>query len=305
MHLRTLTPREDERSGLAGPIANALTVDVEDWFQVGAFEQIIRREDWDHCSFRFQANTERVLELLARRRVSGTFFILGWIAERAPGLVRAIAGAGHEIASHGYDHRRVFTMTPEAFRADLHKARGLIEDACGMAVTAYRAPSFSVDGRVRWAHAVLAEEGYSYSSSVAPIWHDHYGWPETPRFSWRPLADADLVEVPVTTAVFLGRRLAAAGGGFFRRLPYSVSRWAIDQVNRAGKPAMTYFHPWEIDPAQPRVAAPLKARLRHYGNLVGMERKLDRLLGDFAWTRMDAIVGAMRLRGISHWTPTR
>lgn len=288
-----------------GRIANALTVDIEDWFQVGAFEQVISRARWDGCAHRFEANTDRVLQLFARHNVSATFFILGWIAERAPALVRRIAEAGHEIASHGYDHRRAFTMAPEEFRADLRKAGGLIEDACGSAVTAYRAPSFSIDARCCWVHAILAEEGYRYSSSVAPILHDHYGWPDAPRFAWRPLPDADLVEVPVTTAVFLGRRVAAAGGGFFRLLPYVVSRWAIDQVNRAGEPAMTYFHPWEIDPAQPRVAAPLKARLRHYSRLGRMERKLDRLLGDFAWTRMDTVVGTLRLQRVRHWTPAR
>jgi len=282
-------------------LCNALTVDVEDWFQVGAFEHVIRRDQWNDCAHRFEANTDRVLDLFARHSVVGTFFILGWVAERAPGLIRRIAAAGHEVASHGYDHRRVFTMTADEFRADLRKSKALLEDAGGVPVSGYRAPSFSVDGRNCWAHAVLAEEGYAYSSSVAPIAHDHYGWPDAPRFAFRPLADADLIEVPVTTASFAGRRFAAAGGGFFRLLPYAVSRWAIAQVNRQGEAAMTYFHPWEIDPGQPRISAPLKSRLRHYTNLVRMEGKIERLIGDFAWGRMDSIVETLRQRSVPYW----
>ncbi|HEX7874817.1 MAG TPA: XrtA system polysaccharide deacetylase [Sphingobium sp.] len=283
-------------------LANALTVDVEDWFQVGAFERTIGRDQWDGCEHRFVGNTDRVLDLFARNGVTGTFFILGWVAERAPDLIRRIADAGHEVASHGYDHARVFTMDAEGFRADLKRARGLLEDACGQSVTAYRAPSFSIDRRNPWAHRVLAEEGYAYSSSVAPIAHDHYGWPDAPRFAYRPLADSDLVELPVTTALVGGRRISAAGGGFFRLLPYAISRWAIRQVNGQGEAAMTYFHPWEIDAGQPRMAsAPLKSRVRHYTNIARMERKLERLIGDFRWGRMDALVAALAVRGIDHW----
>ena len=287
-------------------LTNALTVDVEDWFQVGAFERTIGRDQWDGCEHRFEANTDRVLDLFARTGVTGTFFILGWVAERAPALVRRIADAGHEVASHGYDHARVFTLDPEAFRADLRRARGLLENACGLPVTAYRAPSFSIDRRNPWAHRILAEEGYAYSSSVAPIAHDHYGWPAAPRFAYRPLADSDLVEVPVTTALVGRRRIAAAGGGFFRLLPYAVSRWAVAQVNRGDEAAMTYFHPWEIDPGQPRIAqAPLRSRLRHYTNIARMEGKLERLITDFRWGRMDALVAALALRGIAHWAEDR
>lgn len=303
---RTARPERDPvRSPSADPVAlvNALTVDVEDWFQVGAFERTITRADWDGCVHRFEGNTDRVLDLFARNRVRATFFILGWVAERAPALIRRIAEAGHEVASHGYDHARVFTLDAEGFRADLTRARGLLEDACGVHVTAYRAPSFSIDRRNPWAHRVLAEEGYSYSSSVAPIGHDHYGWPTAPRFAYRPLADADLVELPVTTALLGSRRIAAAGGGFFRLLPYAVSRWAVASVNREGEAAMTYFHPWEIDPGQPRVAhAPLKSRLRHYTNIGRMEAKLERLIRDFRWGRMDALVASLNARGIPHWS---
>ncbi len=270
---------------------NALSVDVEDWFQVGAFERTIRREDWDGLTHRVERNTDAVMALFADAGVTGTFFTLGWVAERYPALMRRIADAGHEVASHGYDHARVFTMTAEQFRADLRKSRAILEDASGQAVTGYRAPSFSIDTRTPWAHEVLAEEGYAYSSSVAPVVHDHYGWPESPRFAWKPVQGAGLVELPVTTAKFHGRTLAAGGGGFFRLLPYAFSRWAIRQVNdEAQRPAIIYFHPWEIDSGQPRVAgAPLKSRVRHYSRLSAMAGKLRRLTSDFEWTRVDAL----------------
>ncbi|MEJ7934811.1 XrtA system polysaccharide deacetylase [Sphingobium sp. AN558] len=270
---------------------NALSVDVEDWFQVGAFERTIRRGDWDGLTHRVERNTDAVLALFAEADVKATFFTLGWVAERYPALMQRIASAGHEIASHGYDHARVFTFTPDQFRADLRKARAILEDASGLAVTGYRAPSFSIDARTPWAHLILAEEGYRYSSSVAPIRHDHYGWPESPRFAWKPVEGAALVELPVTTAKFGSRTLAAGGGGFFRLLPYAFSRWAIRQVNEeAQRPAIIYFHPWEIDPGQPRVAdAPLRSRLRHYSNLSVMAAKLRRLAEDFEWTRVDAL----------------
>lgn len=271
---------------------NALSVDVEDWFQVGAFERTIARGDWDGLTHRVERNTDAVLALFDDAGVKGTFFTLGWVAERYPALMRRIVAAGHELASHGYDHARVFTFTPEEFRADLRRARGLLEEAGGVAVTGYRAPSFSIDPRTPWAHRVLAEEGYRYSSSVAPVRHDHYGWPDSPRFAWRPLPDSPLLELPVTTARWRGRTLAAGGGGFFRLLPYGFSRWAIRQVNGEDqRPAIIYFHPWEIDPDQPRVVgAPLRSRVRHYTNLKVMASKLRRLARDFQWTRVDALV---------------
>ncbi|MCI4588999.1 DUF3473 domain-containing protein [Sphingobium sp. BYY-5] len=277
---------------------NALSVDVEDWFQVGAFERTIDRADWDRLTHRVEGNTDAVLDLFAQAGVHATFFTLGWVAERYPALMRRIVQAGHEVASHGYDHARVFTFTPDQFRADLRKARAILEDASGQAVTGYRAPSFSIDPRSPWAHPILAEEGYRYSSSVAPIRHDHYGWPDSPRFAWKPVQDSPLVELPVTTAQWGKRRLAAGGGGFFRLLPYGFSRWAIRQVNeQAGRPAILYFHPWEIDPGQPRVAgAPLRSRLRHYSNLSVMAAKLRRLTRDFDWTRVDALADAEAAR---------
>ncbi|MET0269498.1 MAG: XrtA system polysaccharide deacetylase [Sphingomonas sp.] len=270
---------------------NALSVDVEDWFQVGAFEHAVDRADWAALKPRVERNSDAVLRLFAEEGVKGTFFTLGWVAERHPALIRRIVDAGHEIASHGWDHARVFTLTPQGFRADIARARAAIEDAGGVAVTGYRAPSFSIDARTPWAHGVLAEAGYAYSSSVAPVKHDHYGWPEAPRFAFRPVAGAALVELPVTTVRVAGATLAAGGGGFFRILPYGFSRWAIARVNGVeGRPAVFYFHPWEIDPGQPRVGhAPLRSRLRHYTGLRAMEGKLRRLIRRFEWGRVDAV----------------
>ena len=271
-------------------VVNGLSVDVEDWFQVGAFETVIPRDTWDSLECRVEANCDRVLALFDSAGVRATFFTLGWVAQRFPDVMRRIVAQGHELASHGWDHARVFTLDAASFAEDLRRSRGTLEDISGQAVTGYRAPSFSIDARNPWAHEVLAREGYAYSSSVAPIVHDHYGWREAPRFAFRPVADSPLVEIPVTTAQVAGRRFAAGGGGFFRVLPYALTRFAIRQVNREGHPAAFYFHPWEIDPGQPRVAdAPLRSRLRHYTNLAGMDAKLRRLAGEFAWGRMDAV----------------
>lgn len=272
-------------------VCNAMSIDVEEHFQVGAFEATIRRDDWSRWDSRVVRNTERALQLFADKGVSATFFTLGWVAEREPALMRRIVENGHEIANHGYAHDRVHTFTPESFRADIRKARALIEDAAGAEVKGYRAPSFSIGSGNRWALEVLAEEGYAYSSSVAPIRHDHYGWPEAPRFPYTPVAGSDMVEVPVTTVEYAGRRMACGGGGFFRLLPYGLSEWAIDRVNRVeGQATVFYFHPWEIDPEQPVVpGAPLKSRIRHYTNLDVMEAKLARLLDRFRWDRMDRV----------------
>jgi polysaccharide deacetylase family protein (PEP-CTERM system associated) len=274
-----------------GVPVNGLSVDVEDWFQVGAFERVVAREAWDGLECRVEANCERVLALFDAFGVKATFFTLGWIAERYPATIKAIAAQGHEVASHGWDHKRVFTLNPSSFADDLRRTRETLEGITGQAVTGYRAPSFSIDARNPWAHEVLVEHGYRYSSSVAPVAHDHYGWPEAPRFAFRPVAGSPLIEIPVTTTEVAGRRFAAGGGGFFRVLPYALSRWAIRQVNaREGRPAVFYFHPWEVDPEQPRVAgAPLRSRLRHYTNLSRMHGKLERLLGEFRWGRMDAL----------------
>lgn len=284
-------PAGTDRSDLPVPIVNGLSVDVEDWFQVGAFEKVIERSDWDGLALRVEDNVLRILDMFAEADVKATFFTLGWVAKRNTGLIRRIVEAGHELASHGYDHARVFNFTRAQFRDDIIKARKILEDAGGMAISGYRAPSFSIDHRTPWAYMELAEQGYTYSSSVAPVAHDHYGWREAPRFAFKPLPWSDLVEIPVTTAILGGKRVAAGGGGFFRVLPYAFSRWAIRQVNRVEKrPAIFYFHPWEVDPAQPRVGnAPLKSRLRHYTNLDKMAPKLRDLVHEFAWGRMDLL----------------
>lgn len=277
-----------------GSIVNGLSVDVEDWFQVGAFETVIPRSDWDGLALRVEDNVARILDLFAAAEVKATFFTLGWVAQRQPATIRRIVDAGHELASHGWDHARVFALDRARFADDIARARGVLEDAGGTAITGYRAPSFSIDARTPWAYDVLAEHGYTYSSSVAPVVHDHYGWRNAPRFAFYPLAASPLVELPVTTAMLGGRRLAAGGGGFFRVLPYAFTRWAIRQVNaQERRPAMFYFHPWEVDPDQPRVAnAPLRSRLRHYTNLARMAGKLGELLREFSWDRMDVVARA-------------
>ncbi len=282
------------------PQTNGLSVDVEDWFQVGAFEDVIDKGDWDGLSCRVENNCAAILDLFAEADVKATFFTLGWVAQRHPALLRRIAAAGHELASHGWDHARVFRMDRASFAEDLARSRKAIEDATGIAITGYRAPSFSIDYRTPWAYMALAEQGFAYSSSVAPVAHDHYGWAEAPRFAFKPLPWSDLVEIPVTTAMFAGKRLAAGGGGFFRVLPYGFSRWAIRQVNRRdGRPAIFYFHPWEIDPQQPRVpAASLKSKLRHYTNLDGMADKLRQLIFDFQWGRMDVLAAREAARAV-------
>jgi polysaccharide deacetylase family protein (PEP-CTERM system associated) len=278
-------------------VRNALSVDVEDWFQVGAFETVIDRKDWNTYEHRVERNTDAVLALFDAAGVKATFFTLGWVAERYPALIRRIVEQGHEIASHGCDHKRVFQLTADAFLADIKHSKMLLEDASGVAVTGYRAPNFSIDKRTPWAHPALAEAGYAYSSSVAPIVHDHYGWPEAPRFAYQPLADSDLIELPVSTVQLASRNFAAGGGGFFRLLPYALSRWMVRRVNAETRPAIFYFHPWDMDPGQPRVKnAPLKSKLRHYPNLGVMAEKLSRLTGDFEWGRVDAVVAAERGR---------
>jgi len=275
------------------PLLNGLSVDVEDWFQVGAFERVIDPADWDSLPSRVEDNCARILDLFAQAGVSATFFTLGWIAHRHPHLIRRIHEAGHEVASHGMAHARVFTLGPRGFSADLREATRILEDAASTPIRGYRAPSFSIDARTPWAFEILAAHGFAWSSSVAPVVHDHYGWREAPRFAFRPLVGHDFVEVPVTTAEWAGRRFAAGGGGFFRVLPYAFSAAAIRQVNsRERRPAVFYFHPWEIDPGQPRIAAPLRSRLRHYSRLGAMEGKLGRLLRDFRWGRMDAVAAA-------------
>lgn len=271
-------------------ITNAMTVDVEDYFQVYAFERVLKGSDWNDFECRIPRNVERILELFAEHKARATFFTLGWVAERFPSLVRAIADAGHEVASHGMRHVRVTEQTPAQFREDASAAKRLLEDVAGRRVLGYRAASYSIDERNLWALDVLADCGYAYSSSVYPIYHDIYGMPSAPRFSFGA-AGGRLLEVPVTTVQAFGRRWPGGGGGYFRLLPYAISRRAVQRVNEYdGEPALFYFHPWEIDPDQPRIkAAGWRSTFRHYLNLRRTEGRLVRLLEDFRWDRMDRV----------------
>ena len=276
-------------SNAPGSLTNALTIDVEDYFQVSAFAPHIKRSEWNTRECRIERNVTRILEMLAHHQTKATFFALGWIAERYPQLIRQIADEGHEIASHGYGHERASDLTEDAFFSDIHRAKVILEDLCGSEVKGYRAPSFSIGAGNLWAFDCLARAGYRYSSSVYPIRHDHYGMPDSPRFAYsvRP----GLVEIPVTTLRALGRNLPSSGGGYFRLLPYALSRWMLNRVNTGDQqPGIFYFHPWEIDVAQPRIEGICsKTRFRHYVNISRMEGKLAQLLEDFKWGRMDEV----------------
>ena len=271
------------------PITNALTIDVEDYFQVSAFATHIPRSEWGTRECRIERNISCILEMLARHGTKATFFTLGWIAERFPQLVRQIVHEGHELASHGYGHERASDQTEKAFFADINLAKLVLEDLTGNPVNGYRAPSFSIGRGNLWAFDCLARAGYRYSSSIYPIRHDHYGMPDSPRFAYevRP----GLMEIPITTLRVLRRNLPCSGGGYFRLLPYAVSRWMLGQVNKYDCEAgIFYFHPWEIDTGQPRITGiSSKTRFRHYVNIDRMEGRLNRLLSDFKWDRMDHV----------------
>jgi polysaccharide deacetylase family protein (PEP-CTERM system associated) len=275
---------------VAAPV-NALTVDVEDYFQVSALAPVIDRASWDGRECRVERNVDRLLELFAQRGARATFFTLGWVAERYPRLVQRIVAGGHELASHGYGHLRATEQSRDDFREDVIRAKGLLEALAGQQVLGYRAPSFSIGHANPWAFDVLLESGYRYSSSVYPVHHDHYGMPDAPRFPYA--ARPGLLEIPITTARVFGRNVPAGGGGYFRLAPYALSRWALRRVNTLDeRPAIFYFHPWEIDPEQPRVpGTSLKTRFRHYLNLDKTESRLGRLLHDFRWGRVDEVFG--------------
>ncbi len=268
-----------------------MSVDVEDYFQVSAFAPHIRREDWEHLPCRVERNVDVILGLLDEAGARATFFTLGWIAERHPQVVRRIVDNGHELASHGYGHQRASELEPAAFREDITRAKRLLEDLGGVAVRGYRAPSFSINRDNWWAVAELEDAGYEYSSSIYPVRHDHYGMPDAPRFPHRPNGDAGILELPPTTLPLLGRNLPAAGGGWFRLLPYEMSRWMLRRVHAQDQaPCMFYFHPWEVDPGQPRQAGlTARTRFRHYVNLQRMQGRLRRLLNDFEWDRVDRV----------------
>ena len=272
-------------------LRNALTIDVEDYFQVSAFAPHIARADWPRLECRVEANIERILLLLDSRRIHATFFTLGWIAERYPAMLRRVADAGHEVASHGYAHLRASDQSAAQFADDVRRSKSILEQLTGLAVRGYRAPSFSIGAANLWAFDVLQEAGYRYSSSIYPIRHDHYGMPDAPRFAWRPRGPHGVLELPVSTVRLRGRNLPAGGGGYFRLMPYALSRWLLRRINsRDGQAGIFYFHPWELDPGQPRPPGlSARTRFRHYLNLGRMEARLGRLTGDFAWDRMDRI----------------
>ncbi|MGX9772631.1 XrtA system polysaccharide deacetylase [Janthinobacterium aestuarii] len=275
----------------AAVLRNALTIDVEDYFQVSAFAPHIARADWPRLECRVEANIERILLLLDSRRIHATFFTLGWIAERYPAMLRRVADAGHEVASHGYAHLRASDQSAAQFADDVRRSKSILEQLTGLAVRGYRAPSFSIGAANLWAFDVLQEAGYRYSSSIYPIRHDHYGMPDAPRFAWRPRGSHGVLELPVSTVRLRGRNLPAGGGGYFRLMPYALSRWLLRRINsRDGQAGIFYFHPWELDPGQPRPPGlDARTRFRHYLNLGRMEARLARLTGDFAWDRMDRI----------------
>ena len=268
-----------------------MTVDVEDYFQVSAFERYVDRDAWDSRECRVERNVDRILELFDKRDVKATFFTLGWVAERYPQMLHRMVEQGHEIASHGMSHVRVTQQDQNAFREDVTKTKALLEDVSGQQVIGYRAASYSIGAANLWALDVLKETGHRYSSSIYPIKHDLYGMPDAPRFAFRPFDD-DFYEFPVTTVQIGNKNLPCGGGGWFRLVPYSGMRWAMRRVNDVDREStIFYFHPWEIDPDQPRQhGLDAKTRFRHYLNLERMEARLERLLGDFQWGRMDEVL---------------
>ncbi|MEM8987657.1 MAG: XrtA system polysaccharide deacetylase [Pseudomonadota bacterium] len=274
-------------------LVHGMSVDVEDYYQVWALSSVIKREDWDAIAPRVELSTRRSMDLFAEAGVTATFFTLGCVAERHPQLIRDIVAAGHELGSHGYAHYKVFEQTDDEFRADVERTKKTLEDISGAPVNGYRAAGFSIN-RDNWgAFDILAEAGHLYSSSLHPIAHDHYGAPDAPRFAFHPIEGSDFTEVPVATVDMLGRRVTCAGGGFFRLLPYMWTKRCLKKLEREdATPSAFYFHPWEVDPDQPKTPGlSLKSRVRHYTNLDVMADKLAQLLKDFRWTRMDEAHG--------------
>ncbi len=273
------------------PIRNAMTIDVEDYFQVSAFAAHIPRESWESIPCRVEKNIDRILALLDEEQTKATFFTLGWVAERYPAMVRRIVSNGHELASHGWAHQRVSDQEPQEFLDDIVRSKALLEDISGQKVIGYRAPSFSIGSNTLWALDLLEEAGYRYSSSIYPIQHDHYGMPDAPRFAFYPKNNNGLLELPITTARLFKRNIPAGGGGYFRLWPYAFSHWLLQRINHLEKhSAIFYFHPWEIDYEQPRQKGiNAKTRFRHYFNLRHMEKRVKSLTRDFSWDRMDRI----------------
>jgi polysaccharide deacetylase family protein (PEP-CTERM system associated) len=272
-------------------ISNAMTIDVEDYFQVSAFEPYINKSKWDSIEHRVERNTQKILEMLAERNVKATFFTLAWVAQRYPQLIRAIVEQKHELACHGFDHTRVIEQTPEQFRQDIRLSKNILQDIGGAEVIGYRAASYSINVQNLWAHDIMAEEGFLYSSSIYPVKHDLYGIPDASRFSYAPLPDNQrFLEVPISTIRLGNKNLPCGGGGFFRLYPYAFSKWAYTQINHEGQSGIFYFHPWEIDPKQPvQQNLKFKTKFRHYLNLHRMEDRLTRLLTDFRWNTMQSV----------------
>ncbi len=270
---------------------NAMSIDVEDYFQVSAFEPYIKKNQWDNLPHRVENNTHKILDILEDRQIKATFFTLGWVAERYPSIVKRIVADGHELACHGYEHIRVTEQTPDQFRSDVYKAKNILEQQSGKEIKGYRAASYSIGASNLWALNVLQEMGFKYSSSIYPVKHDLYGMPEAPRFMFEPLQNLDFKEIPITTVRMGTKNWPCGGGGFFRFYPYALSKWALNRVNQQEqKPAIFYFHPWEIDPNQPRQnGLSLKTKTRHYLNLHKMEARLNQLLTDFKWDTMENV----------------
>jgi polysaccharide deacetylase family protein (PEP-CTERM system associated) len=279
-------------------VLNALTIDVEDYYHVSGFESVVRFEDWDRYESRVERNTHRILDLLDEYQTKATFFALGWVAERQPQLIQAIDGRGHEVACHGYAHQRIYTQTPEQFRAETRRSKQVIEDTLGRPIFGYRAASYSITERSLWALDILREEGFAYDSSIFPIRHDRYGIPGYQRFSHalNGHGGGTLVEFPISTLRLAGINVPIAGGGYFRLFPYAFIRWGLRRINEQEcQPALVYLHPWEIDPAQPRIRASALARFRQYLNLQKTEERLVRLLQDFRFGSMSTV---LRERGL-------
>ncbi|MDF2177283.1 DUF3473 domain-containing protein [Aliiglaciecola sp. CAU 1673] len=272
-------------------ILNAMTVDVEDFFHVSAFDNIIRPQDWQQYEPRVDRNTRRLLDTFARYDIKSTFFVLGWVAELFPELIKEIHRQGHEIASHGYAHRRASEQTPEEFKADVIRSKEHLQDLLGEQILGYRAPSFSIGYSNEWAFEILAELGFVYSSSTYPVKHDLYGTPDWPRFAYR--RKEDILEIPIPTLKIMGKQVPIGGGGYFRLYPYPVTKHLVNTyLRKERQPYSFYFHPWEIDPDQPRLKqASAKSRFRHYINLQHTQAKLERLLQDFSWSTMKEVYG--------------
>ncbi len=278
-------------------IENALTIDVEDYFQVAALAEAVDRDDWHSMEYRVEANTDRLLELFDRHQIKATFFTLGWVAEKSPALVQRIRDAGHEIASHGYSHQLIYNQTPEVFREETRRSKSILEGIIGEPIYGYRAASYSITARSRWALDILCEEGFTWDSSIFPVHHDRYGMPGTPFAPYQLQAPNGgvLTEFPLSTCPLGNYRLPIAGGGYFRLFPYWLSRWGLGRINKAGQPFIFYLHPWEIDTGQPRLKVKALSRFRHYNNLDKCMQRLENLLGDFKFAPVSSVLSGVTI----------